>query len=218
MEFLWFGWSGYPVIVFPTEMGRFYDHENAGLVDALARKIDDGFLQILCVDSNDAQGWYNDSIAPSERGASHEAYVGYLRDEIVPYVRERSQRESLGVFGCGFGAYHAANLAVRLPDVVSRAVCIGGAFDLRRFTDGHWTEIERRNAPLDAIDALDVRETARLRNVAWAIVASDEPTADDGIALAKTLRTTGITPTVELWPKPRLQNRHNWNEAAARLI
>lgn len=218
MEFLWFGWSGYPVIAFPAEMGRFYDHENAGLLARLERKLDDGFLQIVCVDSNDAHSWFNDSIAPSERGQRHEAYVSYVRDEIVPYVRERAQRDALGTFGCGFGAYHAANIAVRHPDVVTRAVCFDGRYDPRRFVDGYWSETERRNAPLDRIAAFDADEAAHSRNVAWAILAGNNGHADDGRALARTLAEKHIPAHLEVHTPVAGSDRMRWNEAAVRLI
>ena len=35
MELLVFGHSGMPVIVFPTSMGRFFDYENRGMIDAV---------------------------------------------------------------------------------------------------------------------------------------------------------------------------------------
>src|SRR5271154_501344 len=78
MEFLWFGWSGYPVLAFPTSMGRFFQYEDTGLVGALASKIEAGYLQLVCVDSVDAESWYDHAIAPELRGIRHEQYDAYL--------------------------------------------------------------------------------------------------------------------------------------------
>src|SRR5271165_907309 len=90
MEFLWFGWSGYPVVTFPTSMGRFYQYEASGLVAALAAKIDSGYLQLVCADSVDAESWYGgDAVPPELRGIRHEQYDAYLAQELVPCVRSR---------------------------------------------------------------------------------------------------------------------------------
>ncbi|MBV9440533.1 MAG: esterase, partial [Candidatus Eremiobacteraeota bacterium] len=61
MEFLWFGDRGYPVVMFPTSMARFYEYEDFGTVRALAAKIESGALQLVCVDSVDAESFYNES-------------------------------------------------------------------------------------------------------------------------------------------------------------
>ena len=49
MELLVFGHAGTPVVVFPASMGRFFDCENRGMIDAVAGKYENGGLQALCV-------------------------------------------------------------------------------------------------------------------------------------------------------------------------
>ena len=122
MEFLWFGHSGRPLMVFPTSGGSFFENEDFHLIDSLADKIDRGELQVICVDSLDSETWHNESIHPASKAARHEQYDRYLRDEVVPYIQNRARRDDLMVYGASFGGYHAANFAGRHPDVVSRAV------------------------------------------------------------------------------------------------
>src|ERR1035438_5097399 len=55
MEFVCFGDRGRLVIFFPTSIGRFYQNEDFGLTGALADKVDAGWLQLVCVDSVDAE-------------------------------------------------------------------------------------------------------------------------------------------------------------------
>ena len=50
MELLAFGERGFPVLVFPTSGGRFWEYEDRGMVNALRPKIDRGELQVMCVD------------------------------------------------------------------------------------------------------------------------------------------------------------------------
>ncbi|WP_332368664.1 hypothetical protein [Spirosoma telluris] len=59
MELLVFGHAGARVLVFPTRRGRFHEYEDLGLVNALADRIENGWLQLFCVDSVDRESVYN---------------------------------------------------------------------------------------------------------------------------------------------------------------
>ena len=58
MELLVFGHAGARAIVFPTSQGRYYEFEDRKMVDALRKHVDEGWLQIFCVDSVDAESFY----------------------------------------------------------------------------------------------------------------------------------------------------------------
>ena len=91
MELLVFGHGGTPVIVFPTSMGRFFDYENRAHDRRRARPaMKHGRLQAFCVDSVDAESWYNKAVPPANRAARHVQYDHYLLDEVVPFVRARN--------------------------------------------------------------------------------------------------------------------------------
>ena len=94
MEMLIFGHAGLPVLAFPTSAGRFYDFEDHGMVAALAAKIQAGHLQLFCVDSVDAESWYNTRIPPRLRVARHLQYERYILDEVVPVVRDKNSHAS----------------------------------------------------------------------------------------------------------------------------
>ena len=51
MELLCFGHAGTKVLVFPTSGGRFFEYEDHGMVSSVADRIDNGQLQLYCVDS-----------------------------------------------------------------------------------------------------------------------------------------------------------------------
>jgi len=154
MEMLVFGHAGTPLIIFPTSMGRYFDYENRGMIDAVRAKYDNGELQAFCVDSVDAESWYNKSVHPRERVLRHEAYERYLIDEVIPFIRLRARRNHLGVTGCSFGAYHALNFAFRHPDLISWCVTMGGAADIKQFLDGYYDEHCYFNNPPDYIPNL----------------------------------------------------------------
>jgi esterase/lipase superfamily enzyme len=137
MELLVFGHGGAPVLAFPTSAGRFYELEDHGMVAALETKISAGQFQLFCVDSVDAESWYNRRISPRARIARHIQFEDYLLRELAPQMTERSGSEGITAFGCSFGGYHAANIALRHPDLFTAMVSLSGAFDLAHFLDGY---------------------------------------------------------------------------------
>ena len=219
MEFLWFGWSGYPVIMFPTSMGRFYQYEDQGTVARLFHKLERGYLQLVCVDSVDAESWYNETAPPHERGHRQEEYDAYLRTELLPYVNARSQRSDAGTFGCSFGAYHAANFSARHPESITKAVCFSGLYDIHRFTAGYWDDADYFNSPMDFIANMDAPLTSRLARIEWVIATGEyDSLVDQSRRFAALLEEKGIPNHGEIWPGVFGHDWPFWNDAVTRFL
>lgn len=139
MELLVFGHRGVPMIVFPTSMGRFYEFEDRGMVGAVADKLEHGGLQLFCVDSVDAESWYNRGAHPRHRVERHLQFEAYVVSEVVPLIGHVNSWPGIGVTGCSFGAYHALVMALRHPWLFTSCVTMGGAFDVSQFLDG-WSD------------------------------------------------------------------------------
>ena len=136
MELLEFGHAGARVIAFPTSQGRFYEWEDRGMTEAIREHLERGWIQLFCVDSVDAESWYNDWVHPAVRAARHVQYDAYLRDEVVP-LTQRNPNPFMITTGASFGAYHAANFALRYPYLVGRMIGLSGVYDISRWTDGY---------------------------------------------------------------------------------
>jgi len=132
MEVLIFGHGGKAVLLFPTRMARFYDYENWGIVNALRDRITNGELQLFCVDSIDAESFYNSCTCPERRIARHLQYEQYILNEIVPLMQEKNKGGYYEVAGCSMGAYHAANFAFKHSHLFNKVVCMSGRYDLTR--------------------------------------------------------------------------------------
>jgi esterase/lipase superfamily enzyme len=130
MELLIFGHSGTAVLFFPTRMARFYDYENWRIVEALQQRINNGELQLFCVDSIDAESFYNKAVHPAVRAARHNQYEQYIINEVLPLMRKKNGGAYLEVAGCSMGAFHAINLALKHPWLFNKAVCMSGRYDL----------------------------------------------------------------------------------------
>jgi esterase/lipase superfamily enzyme len=219
MDFLWFGWGGYPVIMFPTSMGRYVQYEDMDTVAQLAAKIDAGQMQLVCVDSVDGESWYNEGAPPAQRGRRQQQYDDYLRDELIPYIQRRAQRPDVGTFGCSFGAYHAANMAGRYPGLVTKAVCFSGMYDIHRFLDGYWDETDYYHCPTAYVANMDEQWAARLRQVDWVIATGEydslvQPNRD----FSQLLWSKGIANHTEIWPGVFGHDWPFWNANIARLL
>src|ERR1700761_2616213 len=109
MELLCFGHAGTKVLVFPTSQGRFFEYENNGMVGSVADRIEHGLLQLYCVDSVDAESWYNRHAHPYWRVQRHMQYERYLVGDVLPLMANKNSSPRMTVTGCSFGGYHAAN-------------------------------------------------------------------------------------------------------------
>lgn len=154
MELLVFGHAGVPMIVFPTSMGRFYDYEDRNMIKAIDWRYESGAVQAFCVDSIDAESWYNKQIHPRDRALRHIQYEKYLLDEVLHFVRTKNSSGELTLTGCSFGGYHVMNFALRHPDLVSHAVSMGGAFDVHQFLGGYYDDNCYFNCPPDFLPGM----------------------------------------------------------------
>lgn len=208
MEFLWYGWSGRPLIVFPTSGGRFHENEDFGLIGSLGDKIDRGEIQVIAPDSIDNESWYNYGAHPGWRAFRHDQYDRYLRQELIPYIQHRAQRSDIMVYGASFGAYHAANLAARHPDVISRAICFSGLYDIHRFVAGYWDDNCYFHCPTSFIPNMSEWDVAALKNLGWVIATGEHDSlVQQNRDFSNLLWSKGIANHSEFWGG---QFGHDW--------
>ena len=154
MEMLVFGHAGTPVIFFPTRTARFYDYEDWKVLDGIKNRIEQGQLQIFCVDSVDKLSFYNKDIHPSQRIQRHLLYERYILFEVIPMIRLINNHQGLELAGCSLGAYHALNIAFRHPHLFTKVIGMSGRYDLtinlkyfENLFEGFWNEDIYYNMP-----------------------------------------------------------------------
>ena len=208
MELLVFGHAGARVIAFPTSMGRFFDWEDRGLVAALGERLEQGFIQLFCVDNVDAESWYNKSISPHDRAARHSQYDRYILTEVLPFTLELNTNPFLIVTGASFGAYHAVNFAFRHPEVVGRVLGMSGYYDIKRITDGYSDDDVYFNNPCDFI--MHDRDPARLEALRRIDIILATGRSDSGCE--NNLYFSGILWSKNIWHALRLWDgfAHDW--------
>jgi esterase/lipase superfamily enzyme len=118
-----YGHWGRPLLAFPSQQGSSLQYEERGMIDAISGLIDAGRVKVYAVDSFDSGSWYREGSSLEERARLHGLYENWLLDQVVPYVQNDAQTHEIMVTGVSFGAYHAANLALRRADLFPLAIC-----------------------------------------------------------------------------------------------
>jgi esterase/lipase superfamily enzyme len=163
IEMLVYGHQGYPVIVFPSSMGRYYESKDFGLVDTARWFLERGFVQLYCIDSMDRHSWYNRGIHPAQKVQNHIWYDKFVHEELVPAIRWNTGTGRVAVAGASFGGYHAANFAFRHPEVVSHLFSMSGAFNIRSFLNGYYDDNVYFNNPVDYLPDLNHGDLWRMK-------------------------------------------------------
>jgi esterase/lipase superfamily enzyme len=140
VEMLVFGDWGYPLLLFPTTLNRFYEAKDQGLIESVRSFVESGQFKIYCVDTLDAETWYGRHLPPAQRVQNYQAYDQFLTHELVPYIQRECHADRLAVGGCSFGGFHALNFAFRHPELVGYLLSMSGDFDIRGFMGGHYDE------------------------------------------------------------------------------
>ncbi|MBW4435940.1 MAG: hypothetical protein KME04_02320 [Pleurocapsa minor GSE-CHR-MK-17-07R] len=201
MEMLVFGHAGARVLVFPTSKGRFFEWEDRGMVHALGPAIDDGHLQLFCVDSVDAESWYCYWAHPAGRANRHQQYDAYLIQEVMALMDKVNPNPYTISLGASFGAYHAMNFGLRHPERVQRILAFSGLYDIRRFVHGHYDDNVYFNNPIDFVAGeTDERRLALLRQLDIIMATGKEDSLmPSARALSAALWAKGIGNALREW-------------------
>jgi esterase/lipase superfamily enzyme len=201
MEVLVFGHVGLPVIIFPTSCGRFFEFEDRGMINAISDKLEHGQLQLFCVDSVDAESWYNRVVSPRSRIARHVQYEQYLMNEFLPFIQATNGNPNLATVGCSFGGYHAMNIALRHPDVFHVVLSLGGVFNPAIFLDGYYDDDCYFNLPMHFLPNLnDTRILDRYRSNNYTLVTGeDDMCRHENEQMAQVLKSKEIPYRLDVW-------------------
>lgn len=149
MELKVYGHAGKPLLVFPCAGGRFFEFEDYGMVETLRPFLEAGRLQVYTVDSVDREAWLALWKWPGDRAWRHEQYDAYIMQEVAPFMREHSSWTGrLMVAGSSMGAYHAANIFFRHPDIFDTPIAMSGLYGPEYFVGAYRDEHVVANFPL----------------------------------------------------------------------
>ncbi|MEI6667468.1 MAG: alpha/beta hydrolase-fold protein [Acidobacteriota bacterium] len=204
MELKVYGHWGRPVLVFPSQDGRYYDFEGFGMAEACCSLVDAGRVKFFAVDGIDFQSWTNKSLHPADRARRHQQYERHIVDEVVPFIERHTGLSSCWTTGCSMGAFHAANAFFRRPDLFDGVIGLSGLYRATAFTDGYSDDAIYFNSPLDYLPGLqDLWHLDRYRSarIAFAVGqgAWEEDCLRDTRQLDEVIAAKGIPAWFDYW-------------------
>ena len=145
------GTVGQPVLVLPTAGGDAEEIERFHLIRVLEPLLTAGKIKVYSCDSVAGRAWFGREGSPAHRMWMQDRFHRYVREEVVPAIRMDCRTDDIPIWtaGASIGAFHAAALVCRFPDVFHRALAMSGTYDLMRFIEvDHPTDDFRRASPL----------------------------------------------------------------------
>ncbi len=183
MEYNIYGSRGLAVLVFPAQNGRFYDYENFGMVDVISTYIDDGKIQLFCVDSIDLETWSDEYGDPAYRIALHEKWYNYICEELCSRIHEiNSRSEEIGILttGVSMGATHAANFMLRRPDLFMGTIALSGYYDSDLFFGDYHDDLIYMNSPIQYLGGMSTdHEYVQMYNHSYIILCTGQGAWED---------------------------------------
>ena len=149
-----YGHWGRPVLAFPSQQGECWQYEERGMVDAIGELLDAGRVKLYCVDSYDSWSWHDDGLPLEERARRHGNYESWILERVVPFIHDDCGGPAeIAVTGVSFGAYHAANFALKRADLFPLAICQSGVYDVSVVGWGERGDAVYFNNPMDYVAA-----------------------------------------------------------------
>lgn len=220
MDLLVFGHAGARVLVFPTRCGRFFDYENWRLVEAHREALEQGWLQLFCVDSVDPHSLYGAWDKPRGRIEYHLKYIDYLLEEVLPFSTSLNPNPFCIAHGCSLGAYHAMNLALRYPHLFGKVVAFSGRYDLclnvhtfRDLFDGYYDDDIYYNNPSHFVPRMwdeSVLEQIRKLEIHFT-TGEDDAFLQNNREFSEALRHKGIDHNFQVWGEEAHRARY-WRQ------
>jgi esterase/lipase superfamily enzyme len=216
-----YGHFGRPLLVFPSQQGGPNQYEDFGMVDAVGGLLEAGRVKLYCVDSYDSASWHAGELPLEERARRHATYERWIVEGVAPWIRADSDGAEMAVTGVSFGAYHAANFALRRADLFPLAICQSGVYDVSVVGWGERADSVYFNNPMDYVPHLHGDHLAWLRShVSLLLLVGRGQWEDTTGALDSTHRFAsllgekGIPHELEVWGH---EWPHDWPSWRAQL-
>ena len=196
-----FGHAGARALVFPTSLGSCYEWRDRRMHEVLGDHLENGWLQLFCVDHVHDESWYNKGLHPGAQAWRHLQYDQYLLTEVLPFTAAANPNPFVVTVGASFGAYHAACFGFRHPAHVHRILGLSGLYDVKELTGG-WSD-----ANVYACNPFDFmrheHDPARLaafrkQDIIFAI-GRDDPSCGNNVDLSALLWDQGIGNALRIW-------------------
>lgn len=197
------GDMGTPVLLFPTAGGDAEEIERFQIIDCLADLLAAKRIKVYSCDSVGGRTMLAEEGTPEHRMRVINLFQEYVYHELVPAIRADCRTPGIEVISAGasIGAFNALAVIARYPDVFSKALCMSGTYDMRRFLGGGMSRDLYEASAVDFVPDLEGGTLEKLRS-RFILLTSGEGKAEDigeSWRAAHILGSMGIPNRVDSW-------------------
>ena len=213
------GHFGQPLLIFPTAGGDAEEIARFHLVAALMPLVEAGRLKVYSCDSVAGQVWFAREGSPQFRMWMQNQFHQYIKHEVVPAIYTDCRQEGIPIWtaGASIGAFHAAAVTCRFPDLFHRALGMSGTYDIMRFIEAPSPSQDFFVcSPIHFLPTLNGPHLETLRR-RFVLLASGEGRAEnlgESWAMAGALGKQGVPNRVDPWGP---DYHHDWTTWRAML-
>ena len=216
IELVRWGYTGVPVLMFPTAGGDAEEIERFLLVDALGPLLADGRIKVYSLDSVNGRSWLTGA-HPEHASWLQSQFHDAIRAEVVPAVRRDCESENIELItaGSSIGALNAMAMVCAYPDVFTHAICMSGTYDLSPWLAGTWPETFYRTSPIHYVPDMaedDRLDRLRQRFVLLAHGSGAWENPEESWRAAAVLGARGIPNRVDDWGPDHPHDWQTWRQ------
>jgi esterase/lipase superfamily enzyme len=207
------GRSGAPIVYAPSSGGDEAEFEAYGFDRVASPWIERGVVQVFSVDGRGPATWWDETVPPAVRVERYARVERYLRDEVLPWIRDVTRVADVAAVGCSYGALVAANLFLKRGDVVRLGAGFGGVYGLWHRLDGHHDGEVYFHTPLEYLPGLEDRailDVLRANRGFDLYAAADDPWASHTERMAGLLSVKQVAHGNKVWPSPADHHERWW--------
>ncbi len=212
------GFSGQPVLVFPTAGGDAEEIERFKMIHVLEPLISAGRIKVYSCDSVAGRLFFDKQLSVEHRMYMTHQFHQYVKHEVVPAIYTDCKSPGIPIWttGASIGAFHAVAVTCRFPELFHRALGMSGSYELLRFIDHPApTDYYRVSSPLLFVPSLSGRhlDVLRTRYIHLASGEGKWENIGESFRMGKVLGEKGIPNWVESWGNVD----HDWMTWRAKL-
>lgn len=196
-----YGYSGMPVLVFPSSGGSHNEFADFGMIDAAKDFIEAGRVQFFTLSSIDGESWLANK-SMHDRALAHNQYDKYIIEEAIPFIKHKTVWfDPMMTTGCSMGAFHAVNFYLRHPDVFAKTLALSGVYDARYFGGDYGSDmVVYENSPADYLwNQNDPWFLDKYRSGSIIVCTGHGSWEDDGLPSFYTLKSAFESKNIPAW-------------------
>lgn len=216
------GEVGVPLLMFPTAGGDAEEIERFLVIDTLASFLEAGRVKVYSCDSVAGRAMLAGEGSPQHRMRVMNRFQGFVREELVPAIRQDCKSDSIGIIAAGssIGAFNALAAVCRFPDAFTHALCMSGTYDLQRFLKAGATEDFYYSSPVHYLPGLEGPPLEALRR-RFVLLASGRGRAEDideSLRVEALLRRKGVPVRMDDWGEEWHHDWPTWRNMLVRYV